>query len=41
LLAGGASAPWEDATELVADGLIDTHFDLTPRGRRAPVTASF
>jgi hypothetical protein len=28
--------PWEYATELLADGLIDVHFALTPRGRRAP-----
>jgi hypothetical protein len=34
-LAGGASPPWEHASELLADGLVDTHFDLTPRGRRA------
>jgi hypothetical protein len=27
--------PWEHASELLADGLIDVHFDLTPRGRRA------
>jgi hypothetical protein len=27
--------PWEHASELLADGLIDSHFDLTPRGRRA------
>jgi hypothetical protein len=30
-----ASPPWEYASELLADGLIDVHFDLTPRGRRA------
>jgi hypothetical protein len=29
------SPPWEYASELLADGLIDVHFDLTPRGRRA------
>jgi hypothetical protein len=29
------SPPWGHASELLADGLIDTHFDLTPRGRRA------
>jgi hypothetical protein len=40
-LADGGSPPWEHATELLADGLIDTHFDLTPRGRRALATASF
>jgi hypothetical protein len=27
--------PWEHASELLADGLIDVHFDATPRGRRA------
>ncbi len=27
--------PWEHADELVRDGLIDRHFSLTPRGRRA------
>jgi hypothetical protein len=26
---------WEHAAELLADGLIDVHFELTPRGRRA------
>jgi hypothetical protein len=31
----GGSPPWEHAVELFADGLIDLHFDLTPRGRRA------
>jgi hypothetical protein len=31
----GGSPPWEHASELLADGLIDVHFDLTPRGRRA------
>jgi hypothetical protein len=30
-----ASPPWEYAAELLADGLIDVHFDLTPRGKRA------
>ena len=34
-LAEGESPPWEYAPELLADGLIDTHFALTPRGRRA------
>jgi hypothetical protein len=33
----GAAPPWEDASELLADGLIDRNFDLTPRGRRAQV----
>jgi hypothetical protein len=27
--------PWDYASELLADGLIDVHFDLTPRGKRA------
>jgi hypothetical protein len=31
----GSSPPWEYASELLADGLIDVHFDLTPRGKRA------
>ena len=31
----GESPPWEHARELLADGLIDIYFDLTPRGRRA------
>jgi hypothetical protein len=30
-----ASPPWDHASELLADGLIDVHFALTPRGRRA------
>src|SRR5918999_1325281 len=34
-LGQGGSPPWEHASELLADGLIDVHFDLTPRGRRA------
>jgi hypothetical protein len=29
------SPPWEYASKLLADGLIDVHFDLTPRGKRA------
>jgi hypothetical protein len=32
---GDLSPPWDDAVELLADGLIDDHFALTPRGRRA------
>jgi hypothetical protein len=28
-------SPWEHASELLADGLIDVHFALTPRGHRA------
>jgi hypothetical protein len=31
----GESPPWEYASELLADGLIDVHFALTPRGHRA------
>ena len=31
----GAHPPWDYASELLADGLIDVHFDLTPRGKRA------
>jgi hypothetical protein len=31
----GSSPPWDYASELLADGLIDIHFDLTPRGKRA------
>jgi hypothetical protein len=37
----GATPPWDYAPELLADGLIDTNFALTPRGRRAlAVTAA-
>ena len=32
---GSASPPWEHAAELLADGLIDAHVALTPRGKRA------
>jgi hypothetical protein len=31
----GESPPWEHASELLANGLIDVHFALTPRGHRA------
>jgi hypothetical protein len=31
----GEAPPWEHASELLADGVIDVHFALTPRGRRA------
>lgn len=31
----GSHPPWQHAAELLRDGLIDVHFDLTPRGRRA------
>jgi uncharacterized protein YhaN len=30
-----SSPPWDYASELLADGVIDRNFDLTPRGRRA------
>jgi hypothetical protein len=33
----GGIPPWEHASRLLAEGLIDVHFDLTPRGRRALV----
>jgi hypothetical protein len=29
------SPPWEYASELLEDGLVDVHFALTPRGNRA------
>jgi hypothetical protein len=31
----GKPPPWDYASELLSDGLIDVHFALTPRGRRA------
>lgn len=31
----GGNPPWEHASELLADGLIDVHFALPARGRRA------
>jgi len=31
----GDAPPWEHASELLADGMIDVHFALTPRGHRA------
>lgn len=31
----GKQPPWDYAAELLSDGLIDVHFALTPRGRRA------
>jgi primosomal protein N'' len=31
----GQSPPWEYASELLSDGLVDGHFALTPRGHRA------
>jgi hypothetical protein len=36
----GGPPPWEHASELLTDGLIDIHFDLTPRGRRALARAA-
>jgi hypothetical protein len=32
---GSGDPPWEHAAELLADGLIDVHFEVTPRGKRA------
>lgn len=34
-LDGSSPPPWEHSAELLADGLIDAHFALKPRGRRA------
>jgi hypothetical protein len=31
----GNPPPWDHAAELLSEGLIDVHFGLTPRGRRA------
>jgi hypothetical protein len=31
----GAHPPWDYASLLLGDGLVDAHFGLTPRGRRA------
>lgn len=31
----GESPPWEYTRELLSDGIIDTHWALTPRGQRA------
>lgn len=31
----GGAPPWEHASDLLADGLIDTNLSLTPRGHRA------
>jgi hypothetical protein len=33
--AGSGDPPWEHASALLADGLVDLDFALTPRGRRA------
>jgi hypothetical protein len=35
LEADDVSPPWEYAPALLSDGLIDAHFGVTPRGRRA------
>ncbi len=32
---GGGSPPWEYGYELLEDGLVDVHWGVTPRGRRA------
>ena len=37
-LEGDEPPPWDFAAELLADGLIDVHVALTPRGRRALAT---
>ena len=34
-LEGGEQPPWDHVSDLLADGLIDVHLGLTPRGRRA------
>ena len=34
-LDGDGPPPWDNARELLADGLIDVHVAVTPRGRRA------
>jgi len=31
----GGRPPWEQARELLEDGLVDVHFGVTPRGHRA------
>jgi hypothetical protein len=36
---GAPPPPWRHAAELAADGLVDRHFALTARGRRALVSA--
>jgi len=36
----GKPPPWDHASELLADGLIDIHFAVTPRGRRALAQAA-
>jgi hypothetical protein len=39
-LENGSSPPWDAALELLSDGLIDVHFELTPRGARAVAAAA-
>jgi hypothetical protein len=34
-VSNGGRPPWEHASALVSDGLVDDHFALTPRGHRA------
>jgi hypothetical protein len=34
-LAEDGGPPWEHVTELLADGIVDVHVAVTPRGRRA------
>jgi hypothetical protein len=34
-LEGGEQPPWDQVSDLLADGLVDVHLGLTPRGRRA------
>jgi len=37
---GDRGPPWDAAEELLADGIVDTHFAVTPRGRRALASAN-
>ena len=37
-LDGRSPPPWDVAQELLADGIVDVHLGLTPRGRRALAT---
>jgi hypothetical protein len=37
---GLSEPPWPAAPELIADGLVDSHFGLTPRGHRALAQSS-
>lgn len=36
---GDRGPPWDAAEELLADGLVDVHFAVTPRGRHALASA--